>query len=106
LNKSTIYPFIPLQVEEQNDVELIFDIEQFNSIVGVKEIWCPVDTSIPYSNWITEITKHLLGTLPDFCKSLLPIAENKVKTYEYWKCHIFKFITLTDEKLKFLAHIL
>lgn len=80
MNKSTIYPFIPLQFEEQS-IQLIFDIDQFNSIIDVKEIWCPVDTSMSYNNWITGITTCLLKTLPHFCESLLPIAENKVKTY-------------------------
>jgi len=58
---------------------LSFDIEQFDLLIDKKEIWCPIDSSISYNNWITNITKHLLETLQGFCQSLLPIAENKVK---------------------------
>lgn len=48
-------------------------------MIDVKEIWCPTDFSISYSNWITKITKQLLEILQGICKSLLPIAENKVQ---------------------------
>lgn len=48
-------------------------------MIDVKEIWCPTDFSISYSNWITKITKLLLEILQGNCKSLLPIAENKVQ---------------------------
>lgn len=72
-----VYPFIPLQVELQ-DIESLFNVE-LNLTIDVKEIWCPIDFSISYSNWITKITKHLLETLQGICKSLLPIAENKVQ---------------------------
>lgn len=56
-----------------------FDVEQFNLLIDVNEMWCPTDYSITYDNWITKITKQLLKTLQGFCDSLLPIAENKVK---------------------------
>lgn len=77
LGKHVLYPFKHLQIEEQ-DIELLFDIEQFNLIIDDTEIWCPINSSISYNNWITRITKRLLKTLQGFCKSLLSIAENKV----------------------------
>lgn len=79
LDKKILYPFKQLQIEEQ-DNELSFDIEQFN-LINMEKIWCPINSSISYKNWITILTKQLLTTLQGFCKSLLPIAENKVKTY-------------------------
>lgn len=78
LGPKVLYPFKSSQIEEL-DVELSFDIEQFNLLIDENEIWCPIDSSMSYSSWITNITKHLLETLQGFCKSLLPIAENKVK---------------------------
>lgn len=74
-----LYPFKQLQIEEQ-DIELSFDIEQFHLLIDVEETWCPTDSSISYKNWITLLTKQLLTTLQGYCKSVLPIAENKVKT--------------------------
>jgi len=81
LGAKTLYPFKHeySQIVE-SDVELSFDIQKFNLLIDKNEIWCPIDESISYNNWITNITKHLLETLEGFCKSLLPIAENKVKT--------------------------
>jgi hypothetical protein len=52
-------------------------------------MWCPTDSLITYGNWITNITKQLLETLQGFCKSLLLVAENKVKIY--YKYYILKF---------------
>lgn len=78
LGKNVLYPFKP--EEPDPDMELSFDIEQFNLIIDVEEIWCPIDYSISYSDWITRLTKKLLETFQGFSKSLLPIAENKVKT--------------------------
>lgn len=52
-------------------------------------MWCPVDPLITYDNWITNITKQLLETLQGFCKSLLLVAENKVKMY--YEYNILKF---------------
>jgi len=78
LGAKVLYPFKPGQSSmEELDVEL-FDIEQFNLLIDKDDIWCPIDESISYNNWITIITKHLLETLQSFYKSLLPIAENKV----------------------------
>lgn len=79
LGAKVLYPFKygPSPTEEL-DVELSFDIEQFNLLIDKNEIWCPIDESISYNNWITIITKNLLETLQGFYKSLLPIAENKV----------------------------
>lgn len=74
LGPSTLYPFQNLLTIEE-DVELSFDVEQFNLLT---DMWCPIDSSISYNNWITTITKQLLGTLQGFCKSLLAVAENKV----------------------------
>lgn len=77
LDKHILYPFKELQIEEQC-IQLSFDIEQFN-LININEIWCPINSTISYKNWITILTKQLLTTLQGFCKSLLSIAENKVK---------------------------
>lgn len=76
LGETVLYPFKQLQIEEQ-DIEFSFDIEQFK-LIDNTDMWCPIDSSISYNNWITKITKQLLKTLQGFCKSLLSIAENKV----------------------------
>lgn len=75
-----LYPFKESYIEKQ-DVELTFNIEQFNLLIDVEELWCPIDMSISYNRWITRITKQLLKILQGFCKSILPIAENKVNIY-------------------------
>lgn len=86
-----MYPFKYYQTEEL-DVELSFDIEQFNLLIDKNEIWCPIDSSISYNNWITNITKHLLETLQGFCKSLLPVAENKPVFCENILPHLVYFL--------------
>lgn len=78
LGQQLLYPFKQLEIEEQC-IEKPFDIQQRKLILDVKEIWCPRDSSISFNDWVTKITKQLLESLPGFCKSLLPIAENKVK---------------------------
>jgi len=79
LGAKVLYPFKHGQFSmKELDVELSFDIEQFNLLIDKNNIWCPIDESISYNNWITIVTKHLLETLQGFYKSLLPIAENKV----------------------------
>jgi len=79
LGAKVLYPFKHRKSSmEKLDVEISFDIEQFNLLIDKNDIWCPIDESISYNNWITIITKHLLETLQGFYKSLLPIAENKV----------------------------
>lgn len=78
LGKNVLYPFKSEELDQ--DMELSFDIEQFNLKIDDEEIWCPVDSSISYNNWVTRLTKTLLETFQGFSKSLLPIAENKVKT--------------------------
>lgn len=87
LGRKVLYPFKLSQIEEL-DIALSFDIEQFNLLIDEKEIWCPIDSSISYNNWITNITKHLLETLQGFCKNLLSIAENKVKTKNIYNINI------------------
>lgn len=82
LDKSIVYPFNNLQIDEA-DIELSFDIEQFNLLIDVKEIWCPENAIISYNDWIVKITKKLFETLQGFCKSLLPVAENKVNICKY-----------------------
>lgn len=64
---------------DEEDIRLSFNMEQFNLIIDVKEIWCPSDPLISYNNWITIITAKLFETLEGFCTSLLPVAENKVQ---------------------------
>ncbi|XP_026809071.1 serine-protein kinase ATM isoform X1 [Rhopalosiphum maidis] len=91
LGPKVLYPFKSSQIEEL-DVELSFDIEQFNLLIDENEIWCPIDSSISYSSWITNITKHLLETLQGFCKSLLPIAENKPLFCEKILPHLVYFL--------------
>lgn len=73
-----IYPFC---VTQEDNVEIVFDIKQFELLIDVKEMWCPVDSLIIYSNWITNITKKLFETLQGFCNSLLLVVENKVTIY-------------------------
>ncbi|KAE9539511.1 hypothetical protein AGLY_004763 [Aphis glycines] len=91
LGPKVLYPFKPSEQKEL-DVELSFDIEQFNLLIDKNEIWCPIDSSISYSSWITNITKHLLETLQGFCKSLLPIAENKPLFCENILPHLVYFL--------------
>ncbi|CAH1736405.1 unnamed protein product, partial [Aphis gossypii] len=91
LGPKVVYPFKPSEQKEL-DVELSFDIEQFNLLIDKNEIWCPIDSSISYSSWITNITKHLLETLQGFCKSLLPIAENKPLFCENILPHLVYFL--------------
>lgn len=85
-----LYPFKELHLENQ-DIELSFNIELFNSIIDVGEIWCPIDMSISYNEWITRITKQLLETLQGFCISLMYIAENKVKIYYLFLLYLYIF---------------
>ncbi|XP_029344827.1 serine-protein kinase ATM [Acyrthosiphon pisum] len=93
LGAKALYPFKHGQSSmEELDVELSFDIEQFNLLIDKNDIWCPLDESISYNNWITIITKHLLETLQGFCKSLLPIAENKPVFCENILPHLVYFL--------------
>ncbi|VVC40821.1 Hypothetical protein CINCED_3A017263 [Cinara cedri] len=91
LGKRMLYPFKELHIEDQ-DVELSFNIEQFNLIIDVDQIWCPIDLSISYNKWLTSLTKQLLETLQGFCKSVLPIAENKPMFCENILPHLIYFL--------------
>lgn len=79
-----LYPFKESYIEKQ-DVELTFNIDQFKLLIDDGELWCPIDRSISYNKWITRITKQLLKILQGFCKSILPIAENKVNIYSIFQ---------------------
>ncbi|XP_060874698.1 serine-protein kinase ATM isoform X2 [Metopolophium dirhodum] len=93
LGAKVLYPFKHGQSSMAKlDVELSFDIEQFNLLIDKNDIWCPLDESISYNNWITIITKHLLETLQGFYKSLLPIAENKPVFCENILPHLVYFL--------------